>query len=496
MAQLNTFTGGLSTRLAPHLISVSEAVIYSNIDPSFGPLTPIMDDTYMNKTLYKNFYLFKDVWVNSDEDRDYVEFQNKLYYSNGVDIPQKSSDGLTWFNLGILKPATAPGVTLGTTGLLEGTFRYCYTYYNSIDGTESQPSDYSTEVITTLNKVSVTVVASTDLQVDKIRLYRIGGSYSVMMLVQEVANTSATLEDNSISPSDVLTSTLYGRAPEGLNYLTLANTMFFGAKEDKLYFSEIAFVNSWSPYYFIDFDANITGIGATQNGLLVFTEYKTYIVTGTTPSTLSKYLLNDEIGCILHKSIRFINNTLLWYSYEGICASSGTEIKSLSRDKLGTITLVPRHSCTVDSVYYLSHSNGILVIDTRFGLVFRELSTIALGMFDIAGVLYYTNPDKKLYSLGTSEVPKIMHYLSPKFPDGALSKLKNYKTLYLNCTGNLEFTTYISDKKVLTVNLTEGVQEIKLPQDERLGYWLQFEVKGLGTLLEVEYKLEERQNGR
>lgn len=496
MAQLNLFNGGLSTRLAPHLIGVNEALIYKNVDPFYGPLVSIKDDTYLNMELEKNFYLFKGIWVNSSDDRDYVEFQNKLYYSDGIDIPQKSTDGITWHNLGIVKPLSAPTVALGSTGLLDGTFRYCYTYYNSIDGTESQPSSYSADVIATLDTISVTVVASTDAQVNKIRIYRLGGTYSTMMLVSEVPNTSASVIDNNLSPTLVLTSTQSGQALPGLKYLTLANTMFFGALDDKLYFSDIAFVNSWSPYYFIDFDDTITGIGVTQNGLLVFTEYKTYIITGGTPNTLSKYLLSDEIGCILHKSIRFINNAVLWYSYEGICASAGTDVQVLTRAKLGNISLNPRHSCTVDSVYYLSHDSGILVVDMRYGLIFRELSNIVLGMFDIQGVLYYTNADKKLYSLGTSEVPKLMHYLSPKFSDGAISKIKNYKSLYVNCTGNLEFSTYINDALVLTVQLTEGVQEIKLPQIDRLGYWLQFEVKGLGVLLEIEYKLEDRQNGR
>lgn len=499
MAQLNLFNGGLSTRVSEHLIGVNEAVVYSNVDPSKGPLSPIMDDTYTSKTLEKSFYFFNNIWVNSASDRDYVEFQSKLYYSDSEGMPQKTSDGTTWYNLGIAKPSVAPTVTLGTTGLLSGDYQYCYTYYNSVDGAESQPSAYSTLVTVALNQISITIVASTDPQVTTIKLYRLGGNFSVMSLVVDLANTSTTYSDNIIDTAilaTTLTSQWNGTPQEGLKYLTEANAMFFGAKADKLYFSDIAFVNAWSPYYFIDFDADITGIGATQNGLLVFTQYKTYIVTGTSPNALSKYLLHGSQGCLLHKSIQFVKNTLVWLSSDGICASSGSDVQVITRDKLAEFTITPIGSAVDDDIYHLAHTTGILVVDLRYGIVFRELSNIVQGIRYSNSLIYYTDITKKLYTLSTDTVPKVMTYKSPKFPDGALSNLKNYKTLYVSSTGVIEFKVYIDDKLILTTQLTEGVEEVKLPQDRRQGYYIQFEIKGTGTITEIEYKMEVRQNGR
>lgn len=499
MAQLNLFNGGLSKRLAPHLINVNEALIYKNVDPSSGPLTPIKDDTYKGIMLEKNFYKFKGVWVNSADDRDYVEFQEKLYFSDGTGIPQKSSDGINWFNLGIAKPATKPTVTLEASGILTGTYRYCYTYYNSTDGAESMPSTYSDELTAASQAFKVSVVASSDAQVTNIKIYRLGGAITVMSLVATLSNTTADYVDNLADTAidgSVLTSQNAGQALSGLKYLTEANAMFFGALNDKLYFTDIAFVNNWSAFYFIDFDAEITGIGQTQNGLIVCTTYKTYIVTGTSPATLSKYLLSGNQGCILHKSMQFVGNTLLWLSKDGICASVGSEVKVITRDKLGSLSISPVASVVLDDIYYLGHTAGVLVVDLRFGLLLRELSNIIQGFHYSEGFIYYTDKDKKLYTLGTEVVPKLMTYLSPRFSDGAISKVKNYKSLYVACTGNLTFTTYINEKKVLTVTLVDGEQEIKLPQLDRLGYWIQFEISGLGTILEIEYKLEERQNGR
>ena len=131
---------------------------------------------------------------------------------------------------------------------------------------------------------------STDPQVTNIKLYRIGGTLTSFSLVVTLPNNTGTYTDNAIDvdlPGDILTSQNAGQAPSGLKYLTSANAMFFGALGDKLYFTEVAYVNNWSPYYFIDFDEPITGIGATANGLLVFTEYTTHIITGTSPTSLS-----------------------------------------------------------------------------------------------------------------------------------------------------------------------------------------------------------------
>lgn len=499
MAQLNLFDGGLSTRVAPHLISVNQAVVYLNVDPSKGPLSPTMDDVYTSKVLEKSFYYFNNRWVDSASDRDYVEFQSKLYFSDGEGMPQKTSNGTTWYNLGIAKPLVAPNLALGTTGLLSGDYRYCYTYYNSIDGSESQPSAYSTLVTAALNQVDITIVASTDTQVNTIKLYRLGGNFSVMSLVADLANVSITYSDNTIDtsiPATTLTSSQNGTPQVGLKYLTEANAMFFGAKADKLYFSDIAFVNAWSPYYFLDFDAEITGIGATQNGVLVFTQYKTYIVTGTSPNALSKYLLHGSQGCISHKSIQFVKNTLVWLSLDGICASAGTDVQVITRDKLAKFTITPIGSAVDDDIYHLAHSTGILVIDFRYEIVFRELTNIVQGIRYYNNFIYCTSEEKKLYTLSTDTVPKVMTYKSPKFPDGSLSNLKNYRTIYVSNTGDLKFSVFIDDKLVLSIPLVEGVHEVKLPQDRRQGYFIQFEVKGTGTISEIEYKLETRQNGR
>jgi len=500
MAQLNHFNGGLNIRLAPHLINISEAQTYTNVDNTSVSLKPLKGNTDETETVEKYLYNFDDDWVSSASYRTYQEFQEKLYYSDGTGVPQKSDDGITFKNLGIAGPSVKPTTSTNGVGLLDGTLQYCYTYYNSADGTESQPSLYSDELVVSLNKVDVTITASVDTQVTNIRLYRLGGNLLSMQLVSELANTTTTYTDNIDDLSIVgyvLDSEQNGQAPTGLNYLTENNAMFFGTVEDKLYYSDIAFVNNWSPFNFIDFDAPITGIGAVPNGLLVHTYFHTYIVTGTSPDTLSKYLLNSNQGCVDHRSIAFADNTLIWLSTDGVCISTGGEINVISRDKLGksymptTIT----DAVVYDDVYYLGYSGGIIAVDFRFGTIFRHLDTTIDGFHVYNDILYYSETSE-LFSLGTAETNKSLTYKSPKLSDGQISNLKNYNHIYVKCIGSLVFKVYIDGTLVQIKTIDEDVIEVKVPQLKRQGYYIEFEVTGTGELLEIQYVVEGRQSGK
>lgn len=499
MAQLNQFDGGLNLRLAPHLINVNEAQIYKNIDNTSVSLKPTKGDTDENQDVYSYMYNFNDRWISSAAYRDYQEFQEKLYYSGKTGIPQKSSDGTTFNNLGIAGPSK-PTISIGGVGVLDGTLQYCYTYYNSSDGTESQPSEFSDSLVVASESVDISVSKSSDPQVSNIKIYRLGGTITEMQLVTTLINDTTVYNDNTADLDIlgiVLSSYNNGQAPANLSYLTEHNAMFFGGVTDKLWFSDIAFVNNWSPFNFIDFDNEIIGMGPVPNGLLVFTTYKTYIVTGTSPSTLSKYLLNANQGCIDHKSIRFVNNTLVWLSTDGICISNGGSISVISRDKLNKedVPTVIFDSIVYDDVYYLGHSGGLLVADFRFGSAFKELSTLISGFHIYNDKLYYSYEDK-LYSLNTGEEFNSLHYKSPKLSEGQVSNLKTYKSIYVNCIGELNIKIYINSILVITKDIDSSTSEILVPQQKRVGYYIELEVAGKGELLEFQYIVEGRQNGK
>ena len=512
MAQLDNFSGGLNLRLAPHLIAISEAQVYTNVDNTSGTLKPINKPTDENMSIGKYFINFNNTWVSSSTYKNYVKFQRRLYYTDNIGKPQKSVDGVTWQNLGIDKPTITPTITSDGSGVITGVYNYCYTYYNSADGTESQPSIYSNSLTVSSNSIKVTYSASPDPQVDKIRLYRLGGNLTAMTLIIEVTNSTSSYVDNigDLQVNGfVLDSFNYAPAPTGLSYLTESNAMFFGIIESKLYYSAIGYVNYWSPFNFIEFNDTLTGIGAISNGLLVFTKSRTYLVTGTSPTTLSRYLLSAGQGCIDHKSIAFARNTLLWVSQDGICASSGGLINVLSRKKLGNLNINSISDAEVcDGVYYVAYGGSILAYDTRFAIASYTSSQTDGEVFKIISqnidsfanqlhndTLYYSL-NGKLYSLLTSNIPTTLTYKSPRISDGQISNLKNYKTVYVRCFGALTIMIYIGGKLVATRDINESTSEILIPSESRLGYYIEFEITGTGELLELQYIVEGRQNGR
>lgn len=497
--QINTFNGGINTILNPCLLQQNEAREAINMDINSGVLKSSRGHTKQPDLVTSNLYWFNSLWIHSPNRRTYTEFQDNLYYSADGGVPQKTIDGIAWYNLGILMPVVAP--TLGDliVGELDGTYQFCYTYYNSIDGTESKPSYYTAETALITQGINLGVTASTDPQVDLIRIYRLGGNLTAMSLDREVPNTTATV---SITTHDanivgfILESFNYGQAPENLVNLTEANAMFFGSVGNILYYTDIGKVNAWSPFNFIEVDAPITGIGNMQNGLLVFTKYKTYIVTGNAPDTLSKYLLNASQGCLCHTTIRYVNNLLVWLSTDGICSSSGNDIQVISKPKLGKLKLNgPFSAIVLDEIYYLGHSAGVIALDS-FNKAITTYSFIPDSFAIKEDELYYS-ASSTLFKFTSSSIFDILTYHSPDFHDGSISTIKNYKSFYVSIEeGIFNVIIYIDGKEVAKRTLVKITEEIKIPQDSRQGYYISFKIQGQGIIRELEYKVEGRQNGR
>lgn len=514
MAQLRQFNGGKSVRLTPHLIAINEGVTYTNIDNSAVTLKPVKDSLYETQNFGVNtsFYYFSGNWIARDYNTDYVEFQEKLYISDSVGIPKKTSNGSTFYNLGIVMPSTKPSTTYNGTPILPTTDefyiapevrQYCYTYYNSNDGTESSPSEYSNEIEYIDDNITISNISpSSDTQVTNIKLYRLGGPYTEMVLVATLGPTQTSyvdvLADLDID-GKVLDSYTAGQAPTGLSHMIEHNSMLFGSKNDKLYYSDVALVNNWSPFFFIDFDSTITGIGSTQNGLLVYTKDKTYIVTGTSPNSLSKILLHGSQGCINHKTIKYVDNNLIWLSVDGLCSSNGGTVQVISMDKLGSLNYVSIASEIWNNQYFLFHTTGTLVADFRFGaLIFKELSIIANGAWYSSQFdkLYYVTTFGALYSLFTGSGVLPYTYKSGKISDDAVTVIKTYKTFYVFINGTAAINIYLDSSLILTHQLTDGLNEVKVPVDTKQSYYVELEVIGTGELVEIEYKVEGRQNGR
>lgn len=382
-----------------------------------------------------------------------------------------------------------------------GTYQYVYTFYNSNDGTESAPSPLSPEIEVDSGVIELTLPnTSDDPQVTNKRLYRVGGNIAQFTLVEEleadVTDYTDSLGDTELD-GRLLESDNYYPAPKGLSFLAEAYAMLFGAVGTSLRFTPIGVPNAWPPEFEIQFDADITGLGPVANGLLVFTRTKTYIVTGTGPTSLAQQSLRGDQGCISFESIaEAYAGTIIWASEDGLCTSSGNNVQSLTKGFLGEIKLTPVKAVVNDEVYYCHNDDGsILAWDYRFNTIPKWLNLDTKSLAIALGELYGYK-DGLLYLLYKDTNNTSMKYKSPRFVEGSFSGNKTYKKVYVRSEGDIIINIIIDDEQVASFNLT-GIEthQLQVPQQLQRGYSIQFEVEGTGIVHEIEYVASPRQNG-
>lgn len=503
---VNSFDGGLNTRVDPSLIKANEAVLYENIDNEKLILGPDKGLLATEQTVTGYFYNFKGTWLSSTAERSYVEYSDVLYYTE-TNQPLKSNDGSRELTLGITGPEEA--VTLaensggGTLFDADQVVQYVYTYYNSQDDIESTPSPVSDELsVTSGNSVYISnIVASIDIQVDKIKIYRVG-EVTEFTLVMTVDNLSYSNLEDTVNvldlPGNLLESDNNYVAPEGLKYLIEAYGIFFGAVGDKLYFSKIGEPAYWPPSYYIDFNDTLTGLLVVPEGILVFMETKTRIIVGTNVSEFAKLKVSDEQGCIAHLSCTSLKGLPMWLSQDGICAYYEGLISLISMDKLGKQHLSIVNTATQNEVYYICLSNGtILAYDARYGKAYK---TFDFGQ-KIGNILNYN--DTLYMRVGSNLVLPFQgedltfHYTSPVYTEGNHAQEKNYNVIYIRSNGDITFNVLIDGTQVTTKELNGNkIHEVTVPQEKQRGSNIQFDITGTGKVYEIDYKVVGRQNGR
>lgn len=500
--KISQFNSGLSTRLAPELISPNEALVCSNVDTLTGQLKSELGPSNEIALIGTNPFYFTegDEWFFNANEIDYLVYQRKLYSVDDVNGARKYIDG-TWYNLGIEEPGTASSASVGTgTSGLDGVYQYTYTYYNETDGTESQPAPLSDELTVAGEDVNVTYVASLDPQVTHIKIYRIGGALLSFQEIAEVANTSGTYNDTSgdlDTTGGVLATSLNGRPPAGLRYLTESYGTFFGAVGSKLYFSrDIGNPNYWPEPNYINFEDTITGVKESGAGVIVCTYYKTYIMTGTNIASFNKQLLSASQGCINYKTMVSLGGEVLFVSTDGICAASGGGVQVLSRNKLGVQFFDTINAIAHKEVYYVQLAdNSILALDIRFGGIFKKFDFNTTWLVLANDKLYGSIAPAVFELFACNQVEYT--YSTGNITDGASSMLKSYDEIYLSLEGEHTIDIYIDDIFVASRTVSGAAKpvEISIPQDMQQGSRIRFVMSGIGTIRELQYNVTVKTNG-
>ena len=434
------------------------------------------------------------------------------YYGELADIVIETTDATGLFMSEALDKMYVIGDTTGSniwqynikrTSNESSVVQYVYTFYNSTLDIESAPSEISEELsLSSVRSVTISNLENpNDTQVDKIRIYRIGGTLTDFYLVAEIAFSDTSYIDGTpdTQVTDVLSSENNYPPIEDLRYLVEAYGVMFAVQGTKVYFSKQGSPDYWPTENFIEFNNSLTGLLPMTLGILVFSNSSTSIILGTPETSFSKVKLSENLGCIEHFSGQVINGMPLWLSKEGFCSLAGYTVKNVTKEILGTQTFSIINSTVQDETYWAALDNGtLLAIDLRFGISIKEyeFSSAISGVAFYDGDLFVVSTGDKLYSVFTGDNLEL-YYKSPVFIGENYSEVKLYNNIYVAFNGTFDLSIYIDGVKVVTHSIS-GTKPVELtvPEDYQRGYSIQFEIEGVGTIKEIEFKEMGRQNGR
>ena len=286
--------------------------------------------------------------------------------------------------LGVPAPATSPTVNpTGGTSTSKESRVYVWTWVTD-KGEESAPSPNNTA--TALSPIDATwqvtfneAVPAYNGTISKRRLYRSATTTSgtaTYLFVAEVTNLTSGYTYNDTVAGTALGSTLatlyWTPPPTGLRGLkAMWNGMMAGFVGKTVWFCEQYVPYAWPSKYSLTINETIIGLAVWQQNLLVLTNGKAYLVTGSSPAALSLQPVDASFSCASKRSICEVPGGVVWAAPEGLVyagSSGGAIITDLVYTKEQWAALVP--SSMVVNVWgtylLISYNNGsrsTLVID-------------------------------------------------------------------------------------------------------------------------------------
>ena len=518
----NNFTGGMNNYIHPSLLQPNTAAFLEDVRIDNGKIKPVLRNGIYGNGSTTNA---EALGHHASNNRSAVKWYDRWYWSynnatvsgpfygtdtanyGGPNVPWQSSLGSA---LGVphveyAGSANVPSFTTDTAGTgetgLSGDYKYCITLvdWNGYEGAPGSLESYWKEV-TVSDKVVVISIASMTLpaNVHYAKVWRTIDHGADFYLVGTLSNETVdeyivdndwvlrdTMSDSILLMRSPLTSTDNDLPPNGGKYLCESNGVFFLAVGSRLYFSRQDNPHAWPTLNFIGFDDVITGIAPEFSGVLVFTNFSAWRVTGAeSQETISRTLIPGNHGCPNYHSISAISNAPIWVSQDGICLWNGESIEVVTHQRLSLPPLQIIAAASMNDKYYLFLATGTIVYDRKNNGVFYWLSL----MVDYA---WHNELDDKLYFEVGSFVyifeeegtPLPWSYLSP-YIGGTEMVQRIFRQIIVASDQQTVLTVYLEDENKLSVVLPAGRNKVKLPLNF-VGRWLQMRLTGKGELSEL-----------
>lgn len=233
--------------------------------------------------------------------------------------------------MGIPAPATAL-TAVKDAGSWTGdvvTYVYTYTYVNdwgweSAQAPASALHDRESDATTALSGFAAAPAGN--YGINRIRIYRSQTGTSgetAYFFLREIAYGVATTQDNIISVADneVLQTTTWLPAPDDLHHLTaLWNGMAAGISGNGVRFCEPYAAYAWPiQYEVLPPDSQPVALGYAGQNLLVLTNGRPLLVSGTSPDSMDQMPLEFSQACVSPESVASMGAGVAWASGDGLC---------------------------------------------------------------------------------------------------------------------------------------------------------------------------------
>lgn len=236
-------------------------------------------------------------------------------------------------DLGVPPPGTAPTVSVTGTGTgTEEARTYVYTNLTTY-GEESAPSPASAEVTVAASGHTVTienfaVAPSGDSSTVARRIYRsvtsttgVTNYYFVKEILNAVTSTTDDVGDNIGEPIE--TSDWAVPPSDMFGITAMANGVLVGFSGNDVCISVAYVPYAWPVAYKLSTDYPIVGGKAIGNQVVVLTAGNPYILSGTSPESMSLTKLEWPQACVSKRSIVNVGGAVVFASPDGLCAIDG-----------------------------------------------------------------------------------------------------------------------------------------------------------------------------
>lgn len=544
--KLSTFSGILP-QVSPRLLPDEHATIAENAMFDSGRLSAIKSNLNANdhnnaaftvplttKTIYRHrdragngYWLVWNQQVNAAPSPIAEDPYDRLYWTGdtyprmaiGTEVSASTNPSYqptVSRKLGVDAPTDDPGVTVTTDGTGNDTplsRAYVYTWVSGL-GEESAPSPVS-EIVEAKQGATITLtftgsvpsyIYNTQSRPALRRIYRtnVNGEYQFVKDIQASASatTDSVLDENlgEILPSaewDAPADNDSAAHPDGplLGLTAMQNGMLAGFAGRSVFFAESFLPHAWPKGYSLTTKSKIVGLASISIGLVVMTQGKPVLMTGSSPGSMAATEIDNDQACVSARSIVDMGDVAIYASPDGLVAAGENGVQLVTegvftREQWQALKPESIHAYKYEGKFVFFYDTGTVqggyVLNTRT----KNPELVTLNFYALAG---YNDPlEDALYLVindgGTGRVKKFdggtsltytwqskeVRVETPINPGCAMIDAEGYP---------IQFTLYADGQQKHTQSVTSGSM-FRLPAGYRAKEF-QFKVSGTADINQI-----------